>query len=285
MNKLFYWVGLPVCFVVLVGSTFLMKKTYESTFVVAHETEEVNDEYRSMTMHQPENFDLGIMRTENAMDEHAYSKILLSDPVLKTLMNTQVRTLDGGFEGSYLDYCLKDNTGKKPAKAIKMVDDSLICWKSPEQEAIKKQLSKAIKVTMDYESRFVTIKCRANDPLVATMLAQAAKVELLYYIESYQQDKMRIALTQLSATVDQAKAVWEANPNSENETIYKSFARQEIIYKAQMQFVPSFAVLAEPSFSFSKVSPSRWKMPLAVTLLLGIGFWCWENKKKLKEWI
>jgi len=285
MKKLFYWVGLPALFVMLVASTFLIDKTYESTFVIARETERVRDGYRAMTMHQPESYDLGILRTENAMNENSYGKILQSDPVLQALINTQVRTLDGEFEGSYADYCIKDCKKKTTKKVMKIVDDSLVRWKSIEQEAIKKKMAKSIKATVDYETRYVTVKCTANDPLVATMIAEAVKVELLYYIESYQQDKMHMALEQLSASTAQAKKEWEAEPSKEKEAIWKSFERQEVIYKAQMQYVPAFAVLAEPSFSYTKVAPSRWKMPLIITLLIGIGIWGWDNRKKLMKYV
>lgn len=283
MKKWFYWIGLPIVFIALVGSTFLLKKTYASSFVVARETERVKDGYRAMTMHQPEAYDLGILRTENAIDEEAYGTIIHSDAFLQGLLDMNVRTIDGSWEGRYEDYCLRESKPQK--KEAEHIEDQRIHWKNRGQEAIKKSLSKAIKAELDYETRLVTITCTDHDPLVATTIAENVEEQLKKYIEAYQQGKMEEALAQLSAATAQAKAEWEQDRTKEKEAIYTSFARQEVVYKAQMIYSPAFAVVAAPSFSYQKVAPSRWKMPLVLTLLLGIGVWCWDNRKKLAKYI
>ncbi len=283
MKKWFYWIGLPIVFVALVASTFLLEKTYQSSFVVARESEQAVEHNRVMTLNHPENYDLGFIRTDNMLEANTYSAIIGSDKFLQGLLDMHVRTLDGSWEGSYEDYCLKDSQQKEEQETI--VDGAHILWKNKTQEAIKKGLGKSIDVKMDYETRLVTISCTANDPLVATIIAENVKEHLRAYIEAYQQEKMGKTLAQLSRMTADAKAEWEQDKSAEKEAIYKSFARQEVVYKAQMVYSPAFAVVAAPSFSYQKVAPSRWKMPLVLTLLLGIGVWCWDNRKKLAKYI
>jgi len=282
MKKLFYFIGLPLCFVVLVASTFLIKKTYESKFVIAVETQLSVEQNRVMTLNKPENYDLGVIRTDNILDRYTYQEIIRSDNFVRALLSTNVRTLKGDWDGTYYAYCT-EYMQKDPKEAEKVYEG--MPWTSVEEEAVAKALKKSINVEVDYESRLVTITCKTNDPLVSTMLATGIKEHLEAYIADYEQEKMAVALNQLHALTEAAKAEWENEKTPEKEQIYKSFARQEIVYQAQMMYVPAFSIVSEPSFSYLKVAPSRWKMPLLITLLLGIGFWCWDNKKMVKQYL
>lgn len=279
MNKKFYWIGLPICFICLVGITYLIPKTYESSFVVAKESERARDGDRSLSLHKPDQYELGFLRTENAIDAYAYDAIIHSDAFLFDLLDMHVRTLDGCFEGSYADYYAKDKQTQTSKHQI--VDDEHIRWKTIQQENIKTHLSKSIKVDMDHETNFVTIRCIAYDPLVAVMMSEAVEEHLRAHIETYQQEKMQQTLAQLSASTTQAKADYEQDPTPEKEAIYKSFARQEVIYKAQMNYSPAFVVLANPSFSYRKAGPSRWKMPFTITLILGLVIYGWKKRREI----
>ena len=283
MNKKFYWIGLPVCFIVLAGSTYLIPRTYESTFTIAQETEQAVEHNRVMTLNHPENYDLGMVRTDNMLGAQAYEKIIQSDAFLRSLLDVNVCTLDGSFEGSYTDYYLKAND--KKYKKIQTIENDHIHWKTIQQEQIKIALAKSIQITYDYETEFVTISCTAHDPLVATMMAESIKERLRAHIEAYQQTKMEHTLAQLSAATAQAEADYQQKPTPEKEAIYKSFARQEVVYKAQMVDSPAFAVLSAPSFSYRKVAPNRWKVPFLVTLLLGLGMLGWEHKKEVIRYL
>jgi len=120
-----------------------------------------------------------------------------------------------------------------------------------------------------------------QDPLVATMMAEAVHKALIEYIEDSQREKMQQALDQLSELAAEAKSAYMENPSRENETIYLSFARQQVIYKSQMLFTPSIVTIAEPNFSYYKAGPSRIKVPLGITLLIGLILWAWDKRREI----
>lgn len=270
MNKLVYWIGLPICFVILCGISFLLPKTYQSVFVITQEAEDAPRGYQSLALYSPDQYDLGILRSLNEIDEDAYSTIISSDAFLAGLLDMPVRTLDGRFEGSYSDYCLLNKSSKESKTPTVRVRDEYIHWATDQQESIKAKLFKSIKVEVNHAANFATITCKANDPLVATMIANHVQEHLRSQIENNQLVKRQQVLARLSAVTAQAKADYEQNPTKEKETIYKSFAKQEVVYKAQMSCSSAFVVLAEPSFSYKKEGPSHVRIPLLITLIIGL---------------
>ncbi len=284
-------------FVLLVAGTFLFPKTYKSTFVIMTEPNTPMESNRVMTFNHPENYDLGITQTRNMLDANAYKEIVCSEQFLRPLLTMHVRTVDGQFDGTYSDYCLhymgqpigskiirrilesKNNITSTPSSQI-----SALPW-TKEEENVKNSLIKAINAEMDYETWFVTITCSSQDPLVSTMMATEIKRALLSYAESYQRQKMQVGLTQLITLTEQAKVDYEQNKTAEKEAIYKSFQRQKVVFEAQMNFYPAFTILSEPTFSYRKTSPSRWKMPLILTILIGLSIVGWEHKKEIKKYI
>lgn len=270
MNKLIYWIGLPICFVILCGTSFLLPKTYQSVFVIAQEREDAPRGYQSLTLHDPAQYDLGILRSLNEIEMEAYSTIISSDAFLSGLLDMPVRTLDGSFDGSYSDYCLLNKISKDSKKPTVRAKNEYVHWSSTQQEQIKSKLFKSIKVEVNHAAELVTITCKAHDPLVATMIANHVLEHLRSQIEKNQLDKKQQILNQLSAVTAQAKADYEQDPTKEKEAIYKSFAKQEVVYKAQMSYSSAFVVLAEPSFSYKKEGPSHVKIPMLLTLLIGL---------------
>lgn len=270
MNKLIYWIGLPICFVILCGISFLLPKTYQSVFVIAQEREDAPRGYQSLTLHDPAQYDLGILRSLNELGKEAYSTIISSDAFLAGLLDMPIRTLDGSFDGSYSDYCLLNKISKDSKMPTVRAKNEYVHWSSTQQEQIKSKLFKSIKVEVDHAAELVTITCKAHDPLVATMMANHVQNHLRSQIEKNQLDKKQQILNQLSAVTAQAKADYEQDPTKEKEAIYKSFAKQEVVYKAQMSYSSAFVVLAEPSFSYKKEGPSHVKIPMLLTLLIGL---------------
>jgi len=283
MKNLFYWVGLPVLFIMLAAATFLIPKTYESKFVIIRETQLAIEHNRVMTLNRPENYDLGVLRTDNVFNRYAYEKIIYSDAFIRALLEMPVKTVDGSFEGSCFIYLNRKNANKKISKPE--IVDTTLPWISKSQEAAGRTLRGMIDVKLDFESQQVTIRCTSEDPLVSTQLAQNIQHELAVFVRQYELDKMEMTLSQLHELTQQAKAEWEKDPSNEKEQIYKSFARQEVVYKAQMMNVPAFSTLSEPSFSYRKVAPSRWKLPFIITVLVGAGVWGWRNRKRLVQYI
>jgi len=293
MNKKIYWIGLPVCFVLLVAGSYLIPKTYKSTFVIAKELEQAPKHEQVLNLNKNENYDLGVVRTMNAFDRFTYQEMLKSDKLLYPLLDAHVSTLDGGFDGTYYEYCLIYLNRNKKINFYKILhpgekevvysanENPAIHWTHKTQESIIKGLYRALKVEIDNQAELVTITCTMQDPLVATMMAEAVHKALIEYIEDSQREKMQQALDQLSELAAEAKSAYMENPSRENETIYLSFARQQVIYKSQMLFTPSIVTIAEPNFSYYKAGPSRIKVPLGITLLIGLILWAWDKRREI----
>ena len=290
-TKWIYWIGLPTCFVCLVALTFLIPKTYQSQFIIVRESEPIH----AMTINRPENYDLGVERTDNVFNVHSYKELVTSDSFLKELMNVTVCTIDGQWKGSYADYIRHQNHSKLIAcyslkkKDLNTCNQMDVTWSSKEEESIKFNLQKVIDMEVDYETGFLSVRFVSRDPLVSTMMAQAIHDRLLTAIEQYQQGKMQLTLQQLKHITDQAKEDYQNATSPEEKvvkrTIYESFARQEVIYKAQMIYHPAFVTIAEPSFSYKKVAPKRFTIPFIITLLLGCCLFGWEKREFIKTYL
>lgn len=301
MKKSLLYVGvMGATFIVLVGLTFLTPRTYQSQFTIVRESENVVNHNRVMVLNNTENYDLGITRTDNALGAYAYKELVYSDQFLRPLLQMHVQTLNGEFDGTYQDYCT--HYCKKPlfarimecimpspsqTTAHKEVSPS-VHWVSPKEELIKEGLSKAITTEVDYETGYVTISCVSQDPLVSTMMAEAVNKALLTYINDYEQAKMRGTAEQLDNLVSQYQAQYEQSTGADkelNKTILESFQRQAVIYRAQMVSHRAYTTLSEPSFSYRKVGPNRFKLPLLLTILLGVIWLGWTNRKCIYSYL
>lgn len=291
MTKWCFPLGMMGLFVLLVAGTYLIPKTYQSTFIITNELNVAQENNRVMTFNHPENYDLGMTQTRNMLDVNAYCEIVHSDQFLKPLLTMHVRTMDGQFDGTYSDYCLhymKKSILDKMIGCILTTKSGAGCqadnnapilpW-TKEEEGVKNTLKDAIHTEIDYETKFASFTCNSQDPLVSTMMAMEIERALLAYAESYQQQKMQVGLAQLVALTEQANTDYEQNKTAEKEAIYKSFQRQKIVFEAQMSYYPGFTILSEPTFSYKKTAPSRLKFPLGITLLVGLCIIGWRKRK------
>ena len=292
MKKLLYLVFLGVCFVAFFALTFLSPRQFESRFVIAQETEQAIEHNRVMTLNRPENYDLGVVRTDNMFDAFAYKELVVSDAFLRQLVDERVRLLDGSWEGTYGEYVQQQKSLLARLMARRGAGargDSALLWQSPEQEKVKIALLKAIDTEVDFETEFLTITFTSQDPFVSTTMAKAIQRNLLTYVENYQQEKMAITLEQLHALSERAKADYlaatDADEKAVKEQIYLSFARQEVIFDAQSMYRPAFVTIAEPSFSYGKVAPKRFKLAFLLTALLACALIVWKKWNLIKAFL
>lgn len=276
-------IALPICFCVGVGIMCLIPKYYTSSFVIARESEEAVETNRAITLNQPNEYDLGIARTDNAITVNGYAEILKSDAFLYALLGEEVSTLDKTWHGTLGAFLNHD-------KKVDISYDSISGWYSKDAVETMRTLRKSIQSKIDYETRFVTVSCTANDPMVATQLARLVNKALLTKIDQYEHDKMADVLSQLQARTSEAEKAFEAaraqgalNQETLGE-IAHSFGRQQVVYEAQMIHHPAYLTLLEPSVEYRKAGPSRWQLPLLLTLLLGAGMIGWNKREILKQY-
>ena len=118
-------------------------------------------------------------------------------------------------------------------------------------------------------------------------LLDESREHLLRSIDDYETQKMLGMLEQLQIRSDEAEksyqdalAVGASNAATLKE-IVESFKRQQVVLQGQIVHHPAFTTLTEPSFQYRKAAPSRWKMPLVLTLILGICLLAWVNRKEI----
>lgn len=277
---------LPLVFCIGVGMMSLLPKNYTSSFVITRESEQAVEVNRAITLNQPGEYDLGLARTDNAVQSNAYATILESDAFLYQLLGAEVHTMDNGWKGSLGAYLNRDENNK-----LEIAYDTINNWYSKQAVETIKTLRKSIKSKMDYETRLVTVSVTMHDPMVATQVARMVNERLLETIDRYEMDKMNAVLDQIKQRAQEAERAYEAARmagESDQEVqgeIARSFARQQVVYEAQMIHHPAYMTLSEPTVEYKKSGPSRWKLPLVLTLLLGAGMVGWEKRADIIRFV
>lgn len=279
-HKRLFYISLPLCFALLTLVMFFVPKHYTSSFTISRETEKATEDHRALTLNMPSAYDLGIARTDNAVGPNGYLNILQSDAFLYHLLLQPVSTLDGQWQGTLGAYLHRN---KKEALDISY--DATTQWYSQQAVRYIHVLRKSIEAKINHETLYVTISCTMDDPRVATQVARLVDESLLATIDRYEQEKMQGILHQIQQRTQEAEAAYlkaKQENSDEQETLLEianSFARQQVIYEAQMMHHPAYMTLSEPTVNYRPSGPSLWQIPLVATLLLALCLLIWVERK------
>jgi len=293
-KKTFLFISTPILFVVFVALDFCIAKYYESELVIMRESEQAVEVNRAITLNRPEQYDLGLARTDNAVRTFGYEPIVESTQFMSSLLNTPVSKLDGSWSGTYEEYILNEahhpfweraygaiingisdmRYGGGSANDIQNENKGKLL--TMKQTIAIADMKKNISIKTDKLTEVITIKVRTQDPHISMQVAQAISANLKTFLGNYEREKMQVTLTQLEQLVAQAKETY-------SKEVYESFERQMIVYKAQMLFHPSFMELATPQICYKGAGPSRWKMPLVLTILMELLAMMWFGREEVKE--
>lgn len=280
-RHLFYW-GLPACFIVFFVLGLCVPKYYESSFIIARESEQAVELQRTITLNNPENYDLGLVRTDNAVSEYGYRTIVTSPQFLCLLFDVEVQTMNGQFQGSYFDYLTSYRQlpfwtrwkiwAIRQAHACKSSLTSAQVgsvqqdthWMTKEQWAAVQMMKEDISATFDRQSMLIEITVQSQDPMVSAMLAEHVERTLRAYVTQYEKSKMQCILTQLGQYIERLETE-DAHPS-----VLASFHRQYLTYEAQMMFHNSFATISAPQINYLPAGPSYLKWPLILTIFFGL---------------
>lgn len=269
-----HYILLALCPVVCYLIALAVPNYYTSRFIIARESEKPISRERILNIQQPTPFDLGIGKTESAVDEYGYEPILHADEFIAGLFDTEVKTLDGRYDGSCYDYYRQNlSLWQFCSHADQETPNSQRY--SREQVRIIERIRKSIRVELNYETRYVTVSYTAKDPLVATRMAEACCQALGDHLVHYEQEKMN----RLLGEVDSLMA------HTESTEVRQSYAHQRALCEIQTIAHPSFVVLSSPSVDYRKAGPKRGVFSLLATLLLGLGVWGWKERKQIIEYL
>lgn len=306
-NKRLFYVGLPVCFVVLFVICLFVPQLFESHFIISRESQQAIEVNRAITLNQPDHYDLGLARTDNAVTRYAYEVIVTSPAFLHRLAQKEVQTLDGCFCGSYGEYVMsyekvsaKDWIMKQAFAVLHFIrhlgrsEEEHVCeaepvWLSKEQMITVEKIEHQISVKMDRQSEFTTVSVRTQDAHVSAMVAAYIEEELRETIKAYEQAKMEAVLEQINAQVILAKENYEqamserAADVAVKKAIYESFERQRVTYEAQVLYQPAFCTLSAPAIVYRHVGMGRLKKSLLGTVLIGLMALLWICRREVFE--
>lgn len=284
-NKWFFLISVPASFVLFVALTYTTPTYFKNVLTFAAESEKANDDYFAMTLHQPDQYDLGLGKTENAHTFYAFVPIVESDGFCADLLKLEVSTLDGKFHGTYEDYLL--NVTKQDLAESLM---SLAIWlktggflhKSGGPAAIPAEglissdqakaiaiMHKQIKAKVNRQSEQTQVDIKAQDPLVCYQVCQGMEKCMHEYMSRYNLQKKEEALR----SIEQAEealltAAEEGKLNAEEKTkALSSFARQRALIEGQMTYRSAFSLIGTPEIKYEKAGPSHLKYPLALCIL------------------
>ncbi len=276
-------IGAPVCAVMVFCLLLLVPQQYQSEFVIAKESEQAVEMQRAITLNCPQNYDLGLAKTDNAVNAAGYTKVVVSPQFLSLLLTEQVKTLDGSFEGTCYDYYLQRMHSSAICRwqmprveIVESANRNTPDVLTPEQVNVLKTLQKSIETICDLDTRFVTVQFRDQDPLVAWMMAKHVKNHLLKYVGDYERAKMQNILDQLNEQIDRV---------TDNPELANALRRQAVVYKAQMMTHPAFVTLSEPIIDYEVVAPHRIRITFVVTLLYILIVLGWTYRRELRTYL
>lgn len=169
---------------------------------------------------------LGNLSSEDAITPTFYPDLISSTMFLTSLLNANVATQDGKFQGTYLQYLStyqKEPVWSGPLKAA-------VSWFKPlppplnpsatyridplrpnrSEELILKAASKSITCNIDTKTSVISLTTTAQDPLVAAQLAKIVQNQLQDFIIEYRTKKARTDLEYINKLLEKSKKEYSA---------------------------------------------------------------------------
>lgn len=287
-RRTFYWV-VPTSLVVVYLIMMLVPKRYASEFTIMRETEQAVETNRVMTFNIPENYDLGLTKTDNAVRVNGYEEIVRSPRFLMTLFDKEVCSRNAEYQGSYAGY-IDQHYGKKWFRQA--APDDSIAYEgglSRHQVNVISTMRKHISCTVDQRTDVITVRVETLDPQVSAQVADYVETGLQQFIIDYKHDKMQSVVDQLDERIAAADSAWQEAVRTGDaqadvkKRIYDSFCRQRVVYEAQMIDYPSFVTLSSPIISYKAVAPHRMLITILMTMLISLAYGAWLCRKEIAE--
>lgn len=227
-RKLFYK-ALPIAFVLSSALILCVPRTYTTSSQLAPELSSGLGSLSGglSSLASSFGFDLGGASSEDAISPLLYPDLMEDNGFVMNLLNIQVRTCDGEFQASYLDYLLEGQRSTWWAAIGKWIRKFMPKPKpvtvkgqgegeknpymlSQKEEMLMKQAQSDIKLSVDKQTGVITIITTAQDPLVAKMLADSTTLRLQRFITDYRTNKARIDQEYYERLTQEARAEYDA---------------------------------------------------------------------------
>lgn len=252
---------------------------------------------------------INIGGSADAIFPEIYPDVIRSTSFLINISKTKVTTIDNSFSGSLYNYFCNETKNpwwltpliKFSQKAKQNGDDINPYQLTKDQYSIIKAIGNSIICDITKDNGIIVIKTSAQDPMVATMMAEAVSKRLQNFITDYRTNKARNDLTNISKMQQEAEIQYrnaikayssfvESHKNISEESfiarkneldnemqmrnnIYTQASIQLNVAKAKLiEKTPIYAVLQPASVPITHSSPKKFLMILAFTVLGLIGY-------------
>lgn len=294
-----YWF-IPVTFVCVLALTYDVPTYFTCATSLSTEEMRITENNRSFTLNHPENFDLGLSMMTYSIVPDDYDEVVASSDFLCRVLTTPVMTADSAFSGTYYEYLatqyrypvhktfsrlLRGKHQAEVGEPLPALDPFYPRGRADEAIALAR---KNIGCEIDRQTKLTTITAKAQDPLVAALIAQAAADSLKQFTAEYYFDKTEHVYEHLQEQIAFVHAEYiEAVKAGDNtyaallDEAYNSFTRQSIMLNAQMRYYQTFTTLGNACVPSEKSGPQHITIALLATILIGLLALCVICRREL----
>lgn len=252
---------------------------------------------------------LGNATSEDAITPTFYPDLMESTSFLAPLLHVKVSTKEKSYRGSYADYLLNHQDAPFWNKLLKFkkknVDKRISSANinpyslTLEEAELLQTVSKRISCTVDKKTNVITLQCTAQDPMVATIMADSIMAHLQTFITNYRTQKARVDLANIKKLSEKAYKEYKATQSKyasfvdghneltlpsmiakqdelENnmQSAYNTYntlqQRQQIAEAKVQERTPAFTIIQNATVPIKPAGPKRMITVLASTLLMFI---------------
>ncbi len=224
-----FYIVVVIVFLLSALYIFVQPRYYSVEVSLAPETVAVDASGGLASIASSFGFNLGNMASNDAIYPTLYPDLFESPEFLVSLLDIQVKTLDGELECDYYTYLKKyqkRNPYTKPIRMAKRWINKIIKSKkkvpstsqsginafmmSEEDFGLVSDMQNKIVCTNDKRTDVTTIRVEAQDALVCALLADSISARLQTFITRYRTSKARMDLNYYQQLADSAQAEYLA---------------------------------------------------------------------------
>ncbi len=283
-----YWF-IPLTFACAYALTYNERPYYVCSTSLSTEEMRTTDANRTLMLNRPENYDLGLANTAYSIDPDDYTEVIYSTAYLCQLLATSVTTADGSFSGSYYEYLAtryQYSCWTSFRRMLRGVKQHAPGEQLPALDAFRPQgfaieaigmARQSITCSVHSRTKLVTLCVKAQDPLVAAMVTQAAAEALNEFAMNYYRSKTEQLYINLQAHIAQAHDEYQAAMRSGDTAraamlreAEQAFIRQTIILNAQIGNRQQFTTLKNVTVPTGAAGPRHLSVALVATLIIAL---------------
>lgn len=286
-NRFFLYWFIPLTFVCALSLTYSVPTYYVCSTSLSTEEMSAIADGRSFTLNHPENYDLGLGPLRYSITPDDYDEVVESTEFICKVLATPVKTEDNSFEGTYYEYLIR-HYRKSWSEACKQWLTRGEAYQAdaqlPELDAFHPKgvvataiarAKKSISCSINHQTKLVTLSVKAQDPLVAALIAQATSKALDQFATDYYADKTEQIYQQLQAQIALTRAGYDEALRTGDNTraamlhdACASFERQAIVLQAQKLSNTKFTTLKNVTVPTDPAGPKHLATAIAVTMIV-----------------